>query len=369
MAEKTSELKENSGILSEGDRDAISTVAGAESGDAFVEKYTDEVDYSFGDNREARALETNTGDAPGETEHIKAQIEETRKGMGETIDAIQEKLSISNISEQVKEQVSEQITSAVETVKDSVYEATIGKARYFMKQAGKSEIVNTARTNPFPFALIGLGVGLLLLGRNRSSARNAREYFAQRSSNRQQPSLLRSAGETVTGAANSAYESVGSVASSTYDTVGNVAGSAVSGISNTAGSAYKGVSNAASKAYSSVNEAAHVTYEKIGEYGTQARESYDYYIEENPLAVGAVALAIGAAVGAAIPSTRYEGELLGDYRQQVFDKAQTAAGDLVERVKEVASEAQKTIGDEVKSAVNETTNTIGNETRTQGLPR
>lgn len=355
MAEKSSELKEKNGILSEGDRDAISTVAGAESGNAFVEKYTEDVDYSFGDRAE---IETNTGDAPDETEHIKAQIEETRKGMGETIDAIQEKLSISNISEQVKEQVSEQITSAVETVKDSVYDATIGKARYFMKQAGKTDIVKTARTNPFPFALIGLGVGLLFLGgKNRSSARTAREYY-ERSSSRRQPSMLKSATETVTGAASSTYETVGSAASSAYE-----------GVSNVAGSAYEGVANAAGSAYSGVNKTAHQAYEKIGEYGTQARESYDYYIEENPLAVGAVALAIGAVVGAAIPSTRYEGELLGEYRQQVFDKAQTAAGDLVDRVKEVAGEAQKTISEEVKTAVSETQKTIGSEAKAQGLTR
>jgi ElaB/YqjD/DUF883 family membrane-anchored ribosome-binding protein len=355
MAEKSSELREDTGILSDTDRDAISTVAGASSGDEFLEKYTDRSDYTTSD-MERNRIETNTGDAPDDTEHIKAQIEETRSQLGETIDAIQEKLSFSNISEQVKEQVSEQITSAVDTVKESVYDATIGKARYFMKQAGKTEIVKTAKSNPFPFALIGLGVGLLLLGnRNRSTARNAREYYAERSSSRQ-PSLLKSAGETVTGAAGSAYETVGGAASSAYE-----------GVTGAAGSAYEGVSSAATSAYSTVADSTRRAYEKVGDLGEQAREQYDYYIEENPLAVGAVALAVGAAVGFAIPATRYEGELLGDYRQQVVDRVQNAAGDLVDRVKEVATEAQKTITEEVGSAVDKTQRTIKDEARTQGL--
>src|SRR5687768_5212301 len=56
----------------------------------------------------SRATETN-----GDTEHIRQEIEETRNSMGETIDAIQERLSIANISEQVSEQVS----NAIETAK------------------------------------------------------------------------------------------------------------------------------------------------------------------------------------------------------------------------------------------------------------
>jgi small-conductance mechanosensitive channel len=43
-------------------------------------------------------------DVTAETEQLRDQIEETRRGMSETIDAIQEKLSLSNISEQVKDQ-------------------------------------------------------------------------------------------------------------------------------------------------------------------------------------------------------------------------------------------------------------------------
>jgi hypothetical protein len=51
-------------------------------------------------------MKSQYGDTPVEAEQLREQIEETRRGMGETIDAIQEKLSFSNISEQVQAQVS-----------------------------------------------------------------------------------------------------------------------------------------------------------------------------------------------------------------------------------------------------------------------
>ena len=77
--------------------------------------------------------------------------------------------------------------------------------------------------------------------------------------------------------------------------------------------------------------------------------NYDHYIEENPLAVGAVALALGAAVGFAIPLTRKENEYMGEYRDSVVEKAQATAQDALGTVKQMASDAQKVITEEVKS--------------------
>ena len=378
MAEKSSELTKDAtgggGVLTESDKDIISTVADTSDRDAFIEKYSDE--YAASDD-EIRDIETNTSEeAPEETEHLKAQIEETRSQMGETIDAIQEKLSFQNISDQVKEQVSEHISSAFETAKDTVYDATIRKAGNFMQSMNKSvnksldefsssEAVRIARANPLALSLIGLGVGLLLMngykkkssyryadgnGGNRGKGAYASGGAAYGSGgSRNQPSMLKSAQDKITGTATSAYESVGNVASGAVDSVSNVAGSAYSSVTNAASSAVDSVTGAASNAYSSVGDYAGKAYEKVGDLRTQATEQYDYYIEENPLAVGAVALALGAAVGMALPSTRVEGQLMGEHKQQLLQKAQDTAGELVDKVKQVANEAQKTISEEVKT--------------------
>ncbi len=361
MAEKPSEL----GFT--GESDAVSTAAGAKQ-DTYLEARSD--DYSS--SEELLEIPANTDDAPEETEHLKAQIEETRSQMGETIDAIQEKLSFQNISDQVKEQVSEQINNALDTAKESVYDATIGnlgKAGKFMENVGKelskTEAGKFARKNPFPLVLIGLGVGLIAYEFSGKKRRPAHHSYRGNDANDEYRGgkLSSSVSKTL----KSATGKIGDKASGAYESVSNATGNALHSVSDTASSAYEGVTSAATNAYSSVSEFAGNTYEKVGDYSVQAREQYDYYIEENPLAVGAVALAIGAAVGLAIPSTRYEGEMLGEYRQQLLDKAQTAAGDLVDRAKEVASEAKKTISSEVKTAVDETKKTLTSEAKNQGF--
>jgi ElaB/YqjD/DUF883 family membrane-anchored ribosome-binding protein len=380
MAEKSSELTKNvteegGGVLTDSDKSIISTVTGSGADttsdrDAFIEKYSD--DYAAGDS-EVRDIATNTSeDAPEETEQLKAQIEETRSQMGETIDAIQEKLSFQNISDQVKESVSEHINSALETAKDTVYDATIRKAGNFMQsmnksvnqgldEISKSEAFTVMRANPLALSLIGLGVGLLLMNgykkkstyryADRDGGHQGKGAYASggASYSKNQPSMLKSAQDTISGTASSAYESVGNAASGAYDSVSNVAGSAYSGVTGAATTAYSSVTGAASNAVSGVTDYAGKAYEKVGDLRSQAAESYDYYIEENPLAVGAVALALGAAVGMALPSTRVEGHLMGETKQQLLQKAQDTAGDLVDKVKQVASEAQKTITEEVKT--------------------
>ncbi|MCA1609169.1 MAG: DUF3618 domain-containing protein, partial [Acidobacteria bacterium] len=85
MAQKPSELTRRGTI----DPDAANI--GANS-DPALARMTDNAEYAAMESQER--LE-NTGDQPEDTEQLKAQIEETRKEMGETIDAIQEKLSFS----------------------------------------------------------------------------------------------------------------------------------------------------------------------------------------------------------------------------------------------------------------------------------
>lgn len=374
MAEKSSELNLNDDstrdeTLRNDNLDVISAHTGTTASDTFLTNYADDLNPAA-TARETREEATNTSeDTPEETEHLRAQIEETRSQMGETIDAIQEKLSFQNISEQVKEQVSEQISNAYETVKDTVYDATIKKAGKFMQSMNKtvnesldsitnSDVAHTVRKNPLPLALIGLGVGMLIMnsyrgGNKASSRRYAYDSGRSRSSSSNQPSTLRSAQDAITGTASNAYESVSGAASNAYGTVSNAASSAVSGVSSAATTAAGKVSDVAGNAYGSVTNFAGTAYDKVGEFGSQARESYDYYIEENPLAVGAVALALGAAVGMAFPATRYENQLMGETKQNLLNLAQERAGGLVDKVKQVASEAGATIQDQVSTQVQE----------------
>ena len=120
----------------------------------------DDIDKKDGGNTELAVDGSHSADGTDETEQLKDQIEETRNEMGETIGAIQDKLTYTNISEQV----SDHVNIAVESAKLAIYDATVGKATSIMKnisdEVSGSSIVKTAKRNPVPFILIGLGAGL-----------------------------------------------------------------------------------------------------------------------------------------------------------------------------------------------------------------
>jgi hypothetical protein len=241
MAEKSSELD---GINKINEPDAVSTTAGA-SQDSYLT--TRDSDTSLLNDRLTDGV-IDSDETTDETEQIREKIEETRSNMSETIDAIQEKLSISNISEQVKEQVSEHISSAVEAAKDSVYGATIGKVGEFMKTVGrevsKTEAGKVAKDNPVPLLLIGLGVGLLAYQGMYGSKSRRRAYRYDEYSG----------GEVYRGHDDYDYEDTeffGGRTQSNRSTlraakgkIGDVAGSAYGTVTDAAGNAYESVSGA-----------------------------------------------------------------------------------------------------------------------------
>src|SRR5256714_2418827 len=58
--------------------------------------------------------------------------------------------------------------------------------------------------------------------------------------------------------------------------------------------------------------------------------------ESNPIALGVIAAALGAAAGLAIPSTTKEAELVGEKRDELVDKAREVVSEKKEKVKRVA---------------------------------
>jgi ElaB/YqjD/DUF883 family membrane-anchored ribosome-binding protein len=338
MAEKPSKLGNADSL------DPIARAAGADTeNDQFMERYGEDVTTGT----DEYAMTDDTDDRSEETEQIKAQIEETRSQLGETIDAIQERLTLSNVTEQV----SEQVTNVIESATGSLYDATIGKVVHSMKSLtgdiSNSRAISTVRSNPLPIALIGLGAGMLVYqsyGRQRRPIRGLERFQSSGSYDRETNfegrnlSAGRSGETTGQSTVGRAYEGVAGAASSAASTVSSAANSALDTVSTKVSGVYSGAGDAVNRVYSSA-----------GELGTKATETYEHYLEENPLAVGAVAAAIGAAVGFALPSTRYESQLMGEARQNLMDKAQHVAGDLVERARHVADEAGKTIKDEAKS--------------------
>lgn len=68
----------------------------------------------------------------------------------------------------------------------------------------------------------------------------------------------------------------------------------------------------------------------------RARSGVDYLMREQPLALGAIGLAVGAVLAAMAPRTRQEDSLMGETRDQLMEKAKRAGQETLEKTAEVA---------------------------------
>lgn len=123
-----------------------------------------------------------------EATQIRSGIEQTRANLSETIDATQEKLDPAHIAEQVKDRIRDKVNEAYDSAKDKVREATIEKVEKIMSNVSEtvndvtgragaavkdtsSSLVQYIRDNPIPFALVGIGVGMMALNKRSAPQR------------------------------------------------------------------------------------------------------------------------------------------------------------------------------------------------------
>lgn len=77
----------------------------------------------------------------------------------------------------------------------------------------------------------------------------------------------------------------------------------------------KGMKQAAHSAAESVQDRAHAVGNFASEHYAEARAGFSHMLEEQPLFLGGLAFAIGAALGAAAPGTRKEEEAVNKFRR------------------------------------------------------
>lgn len=88
---------------------------------------------------------------------------------------------------------------------------------------------------------------------------------------------------------------------------------------------------------------------KVRRGARQAKGNFMQQLNENPMVLAGIGIALGAAMGAAIPNTRKEDELLGDQAEKLREQAKQAAMPLVEGAEQRAHE----VLDQAKSVKND----------------
>ena len=167
--------------------------------------------------------------------------------------------------------------------------------------------------------------------------------------------LVDAAGNLVSGIA-SAASTVASAASrvgrTAYSAAGSVAGGARTGADAAwrgGSSAYRGASRVGSGAYQGASWVGSGAFEGATQLGYRARRSVSDILDTEPLVLGAVGLAVGAAMGAILPRTDAEDRYMGETRDRLRDEAEEFARDKYEQGKAVASEAYRTAKEEAEA--------------------
>ena len=280
-----------------------------------------------------------------EAERIRSEIGATRAEMSQTIDAIQERLSPDHVGEQVQR--------VAEQVKAQVREATIGKVENMIADARDSAVdakdgfIDRIRENPVPAAIAGLGLAWLLMSdsgraRRRVSRRDGRggRYFYRPDErdgyayDARYVERYPADGRRGDGMVDQAKDVVGGVAGQAREVVGGAEGQAREAVGSAAEMAREQAEQLAGGAQGLIGDAA----DEAERQARMARYRFEDALGSSPLALGAIAVGLGAAVGLAVPSTERENELLGETRDRLMARARDVVGEAAEEVRGQAEE-------------------------------
>ncbi|MER9231600.1 hypothetical protein NKI56_05750 [Mesorhizobium sp. M0622] len=200
------------------------------------------------------------------------------------------------------------------------------------------------RDNPLPLTLVGAGLAWLMLGKGTSVDSSALGVYQTRRG----PDPARDfsdrrslGGEGWQGSSGDEYgaesegSGIGTTLSDAAGSVASVAGGATKAVADLAGNAREGVRSTAGQLGSAASD---VT--------ARARQSAQDLFQREPLAIAAVGLAVGTAIGVMLPHTATEDEQLGAYRDKLRDSAEDVFEKGLEQAKQVAAEAYETAKEE-----------------------
>jgi ElaB/YqjD/DUF883 family membrane-anchored ribosome-binding protein len=246
--------------------------------------------------------DTENGRDPARLER---DIDRTRASLGRTVDALERRLSPGELVDQA-----------------------LGMAREhggeFATNLGRS-----VRNNPMPVILTGVGLAWMMASSNepRAPVHRSAGYggYEEWTSD--------SVGETGSESGGPLKSGVSS-AKSALGAMGEKASRAKDSLKHSVGS----LSDSASEAVSGTSDRMRTQGERMRMQSQRLRSNFETLMEEQPLIVGAIGIALGAALGAAFPRTESEDRLLGETRDSAMRAAKERAAEAYEDVKETAAD-------------------------------
>lgn len=322
-------------------------------------------------------------------EHIKENAKEViREAKDAAAESIREARHAATDS---LREVKDAAVGSLRVAKDQAFETVSETMGVIGRGAQRATHVTTdfVSANAVPLTLMGLGVGWLMLSMNHEKRRVSqrdlrgrydreydREYdraprgsfasgdddwerYEDDYSRRQMRSIAEETRQRARHFADDARSRAGHLADEASQRAGSIAERAAHGLDETRAHVRETVQAARSRVdgtLSDLREGASNLRQHASEIGNDLRgqaselshQAYQQlqraqvrtrdFAEENPLAVGALALVAGVGVGMLLPATQRENQLLGETRDRVLGDAQRTASRLGQTVQRSASE-------------------------------
>lgn len=273
------------------------------------------------------------------SEQLEHEAEQSRAELAQTLDALRDRISPGQVLDQV-----------IEYAREGEGAELLGNLR--------RQVVE----NPLPLGLMGIALGWLMLpgvGRKGRVGANMDRMSAG----------AESAVDRATGGVGAAANSVRQTSADIGAKAGAMKESlsrSAEGISEQLGDGYARAAGVASEASRRAGESA----ASVRRGFREARDGFLSACREQPLILAGLGLALGAAVGVALPRTEAEDRVLGKTSDEVKAKAQETAAEQVETAKTTVQQQMQRAKEVAEEKADEMRDTIGEQlnTQTAGAP-
>ena len=261
-----------------------------------------------------------------ETEIIAADIRITQERLGDTVEEIGERFNPTRLKEELK---------------SDIRDATIGKVENMAQQTAdmvsdaQRSLMQSIRENPIPVVMVGLGLGWMILNastRKRRMGADSQYDDSQRRGARSMYDEHQGEGWSSMYYDDRQGSDYDRQESGAMDRVRNKASDVV----DTVKQKTSHLADETQRKASEVGERAEEMASRVADQTRMQTRRVERAFQDNPLVIGAAALALGLAAGLAIPSTETEDELVGETRDELVDKVRDVAEDTKAKVQQVA---------------------------------
>ena len=229
---------------------------------------------------------------------LEREINQTRAEMNQTLDSLERKLTAGQLLDQCL---------TFFGMKGTEIGSSLGRC---------------VKDNPMPVLLAATGIGWMMFGPNQTRSAVRYNRYAYDDAEEGAEGLTAKISETMQSGATATRQQFAKTTETAKETV-----------NRTTDKVKETADRAADALHETVNKTRDIAQSQV----KQVRDGFNQLLEEQPLILGAVGLAVGAMIGAAFPSTEQE-DRLGEIRDKTLNKGKELGAQAYEKGSELAKQ-------------------------------